>query len=92
MAGFMRVQRTGIFIVWEINAMPTEPMSTIGELVEVYSEKAYRVRLRNGKDVIAHPSKDMMSRIAELVPPVRLALEMTPYDFDKARIVAIEGE
>lgn len=69
--------------------MPTEPISTTGELIEVYSERAYRVQLRNGKEVLAHPSKEMVPRIPDLVPSVRLALEMTPYDFEKARIVAI---
>jgi translation initiation factor IF-1 len=39
--------------------------------------------------VIAHPAKAMFSRKDEIVPGAKVALEMTPFDFEKARIADI---
>lgn len=69
--------------------MPTEPITTTGEVLHVFSERAYQVSLPNGKKVIAHPSKAMFSRKDEIILGVRVALEMTPFDFEKARIADI---
>lgn len=69
--------------------MPIEPITTTGVIIERYSEKAYRVSLPNGKEVIAHPRKDLREDPSPLLPEVKVRLEMTPYDFEKARIAAI---
>lgn len=69
--------------------MPADPITTTGEVLHKFSENAFKVSLPNGKEIIAHPSKTMAARIAEVAPGVRVALEMTPFDFEKGRIVEI---
>ena len=69
--------------------MPTDPITTTGEVLRKFSENAFKVSLPNGKEIIAHPAKEMVERIAEVIPGIRVALEMTPYDFEKGRIVEI---
>jgi len=69
--------------------MPTEPITTEGEILTVLSDRAFRVRLPNGKEVIGHPSKALASRNGDLTPGKNVHLEMTPYDFEKARIAKI---
>lgn len=62
---------------------------TTGEVLLVYSDRAFQVSLPNGKKVMAHPAKALESRKGEIVPGVRVTLEMTPFDFEKARISGI---
>lgn len=69
--------------------MPSEPIVTTGEVLLVYSERAYRVRLPNGKEVMGHPAKALAARRDEIVPGALVSLEMTPFDFEKARIAEI---
>jgi len=66
--------------------VPSEPITTTGEVLHIYSDRAFKVSLPNGKEVIAHPSKSMFSRKDEIVPGAKVSLEMTPFDFEKARI------
>ena len=69
--------------------MPADPITTTGEVLHQFSENAFKVSLPNGKEIIAHPSKVMAARIAEVAPGVQIVLEMTPFDFEKGRIVEI---
>ena len=69
--------------------MPSEPIITPGEVLLVYSDRAYQVSLPNGKKVIAHPAKALEAQQNEIVPGAKVTLEMTPFDFEKARIVEI---
>lgn len=69
--------------------MPSEPIITTGEVLLVYSDRAYQVSLPNGKKVIAHPAKALEAQKTKIVPGARVTLEMTPFDFEKARIAAI---
>jgi len=71
------------------DAVPSEPIVTTGEVLRIYSERAFRVRLRNGKEVIGHPAKSLAARRDEIVPGALVSLEMTPFDFEKARIAEI---
>ncbi len=66
--------------------VPTEPIITTGEVLKIFSDRAYQVALPNGKVLIAHPAKGMLQRKGEIVSGVMVRLEMTPYDFEKARI------
>jgi translation initiation factor IF-1 len=66
--------------------VPTEPIITTGEVLKIFSDRAYQVALPNGKPVIAHPAKRMLERKEEIVPGAKVTLEMTPFDFEKARI------
>lgn len=69
--------------------MPSEPIITTGEVLLVYSDRASQVSLPNGKKVIAHPARALETRKDEIVPGARVTLEMTPFDFEKARISEI---
>ena len=69
--------------------MPTEPIITTGEVLKIFSDRAYQVALPNGKAVIAHPAKKMFERKDEIVPGAKVTLEMTPFDFEKARIADV---
>ncbi|MDA7518611.1 translation initiation factor IF-1 [Akkermansiaceae bacterium] len=69
--------------------MPTEPITTTGVILAILSDRAFRVRLPNGKEVIGHPSKAMVPQKDDLQPGTMVGLEMTPYDFEKARIAKI---
>ena len=66
--------------------MPSEPIITTGEVLLVYSDRAYQVSLPNGKKVISHPAKALEAQQNEIVPGAKVTLEMTPFDFEKARI------
>lgn len=66
--------------------MPSEPIITTGEVLHIYSDRAFQVSLPNGKKVIAHPAKSILSRKDEIVEGAKVTLEMTPFDFEKARI------
>jgi translation initiation factor IF-1 len=69
--------------------VPSEPIIPTGEVLLILSDRAFRVSLPNGKKVIAHPAKALESRKDKIVPGVRVTLEMTPFDFEKARISEI---
>ena len=69
--------------------MPTEPIITTGTITEIYSEKAFRATLPNGKTIIAHPHKNLAGQIPSIQPGTKVTLEMTPFDFEKGRISKI---
>lgn len=69
--------------------MPTEPITTTGEILTILSERAFKVRLPNGKEVIGHPARALAEKGTEFSAGQRVSLEMTPYDFEKARIAAV---
>jgi translation initiation factor IF-1 len=73
----------------ELRRVPSEPIVTTGEVLLIYSERAFRVRLPNGKEVMAHPAKSLARRRDEIVPGAMVSLEMTPFDFEEARIAEI---
>jgi len=69
--------------------VPTEPIVTTGEVLKIFSDRAFQVALPNGKEVIAHPAKSMFERKDEIIPGAKVTLEMTPFDFEKARIADV---
>ncbi|MGJ8696888.1 MAG: translation initiation factor IF-1 [Verrucomicrobiaceae bacterium] len=69
--------------------MPTEPITTTGEILSTLSDRAFRVRLPNGKEIIGHPAKSLNAQKDALTAGTRVKLEMTPYDFEKGRIAGI---
>lgn len=66
------------------------PITTTGTITETLSNGIYLASLPNGKIVHAHPGDDF-ERIhpGRLQPGDRVQLELTPFDFSKARIAAI---
>jgi len=54
--------------------------------VETLPGTMFRVRLANGKIVLAHISGKMRLNFIKILPGDRVRLEITPYDLSKARI------
>ena len=67
--------------------MPDATIHTTGEVLEIRSEVLYRVSLPNGKEILAHLGKELKECGTTYALGQSLLLEMTPYDFDGARII-----
>ena len=50
------------------------------------SERHYRARLPNGKEVVAHLERKAPAALRTLAPGTNVIGELSPYDFDHARI------
>lgn len=58
-----------------------------GEVVEALPNTMFRVKLENGHMVLCHISGKMRMNYIRILPGDKVVVEMTPYDFNKARIV-----
>lgn len=58
-----------------------------GTVEELLPNMHFRVLLENGMEVIAHLSGKMRMRNIRVFTGDRVAVEMSPYDLSKARIV-----
>lgn len=72
--------------------MTDPPIIAEGLLHERLGTILYRATLPNGKTVIAHLSKPLTDAGAVFEPGTRVDLELTPYDFDIARITGTASE
>ncbi|HNW84949.1 MAG: translation initiation factor IF-1 [Candidatus Cryosericum sp.] len=63
-----------------------EVIETEGVIVETLPGTMFRVKLANGKIVLAHISGKMRLNFIKILPGDRVRLEITPYDLSKARI------
>ena len=70
-----------------MHAMPDATIHTIGIILENPQPVLYRVSLPNGKIILAHLSKVLAAEEARFAIHERVILELTPYDFDQARIL-----
>lgn len=64
-----------------------KPIELEGTVTAVLAGTMFRVKLRNGHQVLAHISGKMRKRFIRLVVGDQVKIEMSPYDPDKARIV-----
>jgi translation initiation factor IF-1 len=64
-----------------------KPIELEGTVTAVLAGTMFRVKLRNGHQVLAHISGKMRKRFIRLVIGDQVKLEMSTYDPDKARIV-----
>jgi len=71
--------------------MPDATIHTLGRVLETRSPVLYRVSLPNGKIILAHLSKALADEKAEFSVDDELRLELTPFDFDTARILGPAG-
>jgi translation initiation factor IF-1 len=62
-------------------------IETEGVVVETLPGTMFRVKLANGKIVLAHISGKMRLHFIRILPGDRVRLEFTPYDLSAARIV-----
>ena len=67
--------------------MPDASIHTHGLVLERAGAILYRVKLPNGKIILAHLSKLLAEDHAVFETGDGLLLELTPYDFDAARIL-----
>lgn len=58
-----------------------------GVVEELLPSASFRVKLDNGKDILAHLSGRMRMYRIKISPGDRVKLEMSPYDLTKGRIV-----
>ena len=74
--------------------MPGEiPITTIGTITESLANGTYHASLPNGKIVLAHPDlRPGAPPLPSLTPGDDVHLELTPYDFSKARIAGLAGK
>ncbi|MEX1113891.1 MAG: hypothetical protein WEB53_01485 [Akkermansiaceae bacterium] len=70
--------------------MPDATIHTVGKILEKLEPILYRVELPNGKRIMAHLSKPLTVGHAVFATDERVILELTPYDFDQARILGLE--
>jgi translation initiation factor IF-1 len=68
----------------------SEPaIETTGTILERKGEILYRVELLNGKVMLGHLSKPLTDAKTVFSEGDSVLLEMTPFDFDQGRIVAL---
>lgn len=70
--------------------MPDATIHTVGKILQNLAPILYRVELPNGKRIMAHLSKPLTVANAVFAIGERVIVELTPYDFDQARILGLE--
>ncbi|HTT09421.1 MAG TPA: translation initiation factor IF-1 [Burkholderiaceae bacterium] len=70
-----------------------ESLEMNGVVGEVLPDSRYRVRLDNGHELLAYSAGKMRKHRIRILAGDRVALELSPYDLSKGRIVFrhIEG-
>lgn len=63
-----------------------EPIVVTGKITQVLPGTMFRVVLSNGHEVLAHISGKMRKNFIRISVGDMVNIEMTPYDFGKARI------
>ena len=58
-----------------------------GEVTENLPNATFRVRLENGHMVLGHISGKMRMHYIRILPGDKVAVQLTPYDLTKGRIV-----
>jgi translation initiation factor IF-1 len=58
-----------------------------GEVLENLPNATFRVKLENGHEVLGHISGKMRMHYIRILPGDKVTVQLTPYDFNKARIV-----
>ena len=58
-----------------------------GTILEALSNAMFRVELENGHEITAHISGKMRMNYIRILPGDKVAVEMSPYDLNRGRIV-----
>lgn len=69
--------------------MPTEPIVTTATVIAERDERTVILELKNGKRTLGHLAKAGLPLRPQLTPGRHVTVEMTSFDFEKARIVAV---
>ena len=59
-----------------------------GTVREVLPQAVYRVRLGDGRQVLAHVAPSLRMHLVRLIPGDAVTVELLPRDFGRGRIVA----
>jgi translation initiation factor IF-1 len=65
----------------------TDAVRTEGVVEEALPNTTFRVRLENGRSVLAYVSGRMRMNYIRILPGDKVTLEITPYDPTKGRII-----
>ncbi len=66
--------------------MAKDIITVEGTVKELLPNTMFKVELENGHVVLAHISGKMRINFIRILPGDTVAMEMSPYDLDKARI------
>ncbi|MDR0831538.1 MAG: translation initiation factor IF-1 [Bacillales bacterium] len=58
-----------------------------GDVVELLRDCKFRIKLQNGQTILAHLSGKMRKNSIRVLLGDKVAVEMSPYDFEQGRIV-----
>ena len=64
-----------------------ETIQMQGEILETLPNAMFRVKLENGHIVLGHISGKMRKHFIRILPGDRVAVELSPYDLNRGRIV-----
>ncbi|MFC1725218.1 translation initiation factor IF-1 [candidate division KSB1 bacterium] len=64
-----------------------EPIKVDGVIKETLPNATFKVELKNGHEILAHISGKMRMHFIKILPGDKVAIEMSPYDLTKGRIV-----
>ena len=67
--------------------MPDATIHTVATILENLNPVLYQVRAPNGKLILAHLSKPLTDEKATFEVDSEVIIELTPFDFDQARIL-----
>ena len=71
--------------------MYESPIKAVATIVEVRKPGVYGARLPNGKVTCAHLAKSLAGEADSIAEGDEVSLELTPFDFDSARITSRIG-
>ena len=69
------------------NVAKEEPIELMGTVTQVLPGTMFRVALPNGHEVLAHISGKMRKNFIRILAGDRVAVELSPYDLTRGRIV-----
>lgn len=68
--------------------MQEAPVITKAQLIKKRDHRTFFLLLKNGKRILGHLDKALVSSLPNLQVGDEVTIEMTPFDFDKGRIVS----
>ncbi len=67
--------------------MAKDVIVTDGVVMEPLPNAMFKVRLKNGQEILAHISGKMRMHYIRILPGDKVQVEISPYDLTKGRIV-----
>mgnify|MGYP001774430108 CR=1 FL=1 len=58
-----------------------------GRIIEALPELSFKVRLENGREILAYLSGKMRVNFIKVIPGDEVMVEISPYDKNKGRII-----